>query len=330
MTYSTGNIIEAVDYNNFGNSVNQIWGVGADTFGYGQVATLANVAVNAEVTATNWASLNTRIASIANHTNTTITSRTGPVTNDIISTQTNLATDVTNITNNRGNARQRNATTAFFTGSCSKTTATGSGNTAWTISWFHTVDFVSADRARYFFNAGGAIQLEMSKLSTGTDSDPDWNTFIANMGTFYITGGGVLRPQTVAGISYPGFLRIGGSGSPTIYTTNTGWYDLPVSASSTTVFQLFNNAVPYTSNFVNIWLQKNSTSVMTVIVQWSAAATSTPGATTNISGGTATSSPGNSFGTAPATICKIAPPWSGAFLNPVPSPTVSCSIVSTG
>jgi hypothetical protein len=40
MTYASGGLIEAVDYNNFAASVNAIWGTGSGDRGYGQTDTV--------------------------------------------------------------------------------------------------------------------------------------------------------------------------------------------------------------------------------------------------------------------------------------------------
>ena len=61
MTYSSGGLIQAVDYNGFvsttaGANVNGIWATGATDKGYGQTA-LATVAAAGSITAAQWASL---------------------------------------------------------------------------------------------------------------------------------------------------------------------------------------------------------------------------------------------------------------------------------
>lgn len=108
MTYSSGSIIEATDYNGFvstnaGANVNDIWSTGATDKGYGETA-VSTVSASSTITATQWATLNNRISSMASHTNTSITSRTNPTTGDTIEILSALNTDLTNITANRGDA----------------------------------------------------------------------------------------------------------------------------------------------------------------------------------------------------------------------------------
>jgi hypothetical protein len=106
MTYVSGGLIQATDYNGFANNtaganVNSIWGAGTTDSGYGQATTLATVVAGInDVTALQWSNLNNRISSIASHQNTAITSRTNPVVGDTIGILSALSTDLTNITNN--------------------------------------------------------------------------------------------------------------------------------------------------------------------------------------------------------------------------------------
>jgi len=131
MTYSVGGLIQATDYNGFasttaGANVNDIWSTGSGDKGYGQSA-LSTVSAAATVTATNWAGLVNNIAAMGNHTNTSITARTAPVTGDTITILAALNTDLTNITTNRGNAVASGTEVGTFSGTTSKTGATGSG-----------------------------------------------------------------------------------------------------------------------------------------------------------------------------------------------------------
>ena len=79
MTYSVGNTIVATDYNGFistnAANINGIWSTGATSFGYGETA-VTTVSAAGTITATQWATLNNRISSMASQTGTSITSRT--------------------------------------------------------------------------------------------------------------------------------------------------------------------------------------------------------------------------------------------------------------
>lgn len=330
MTYSSGGLIQATDYNGFASStaganVNDIWSTGATDKGYGQTA-LSTVATGGTVTATQWASLNNTISSLANHQGTTITSRTSPVAGDIIAVLSAVNTDLTNLTAARGNAAAVGTTSSTWTGSTAKTTGTGTGTDAWTITFTHTVTFPSADQARYFWNAGGLIRLDMSKTSTGTDSDIDWNTFVSTVGTLYLSGRVNGAAQTIAGTSYTGFTRVGGSGTPTQAST-TGWYTLVAGAAATSMFKLFDSTTPYTGDYIEVTASKNAgATAVTFITTWYSASRGGAGQNTQISGGTDTTSPYSAFGTAPAVLCRFVAPETTYLTNTWGTPTVAASV----
>jgi hypothetical protein len=330
MTYTTGSLIEATDYNGFAanNSnanVNDVWGVGSGDKGYGQPTTLSTVSVGGTVSASSWADLNNRITSLGNHTNTSITSRTNPTTGDVIAILNNLNTDLTNVTTNRGNAASSGTTSSTWTGNTAKTSATGSSNSPWTITFTHTVTFASANQARYFWNAGGLVRLDMNKSSTGTDTDDDWNTFIGTIGTLYVSGRVNNASQTIAGTSYTGFTRVGGSGTPSVYASTTGWYTLAGGDPATTLFNLADNLV-YSGNYVQVTGAVNAgRTVLTLTTTWVSAGTTLP-QTADISGGTDTTSPYSAFGTAPAVLCRFVPPETTYLTNTWGTPAIAASV----
>ena len=329
MTYSSGGLIQATDYNGFvsttsGANVNNVWGTGATTSGWGQTA-LSTVSAGGTVTATQWASLVNTISSMGSQTGTTITSRTAPTAGQTISVLAAINTDLTNITTNRGNAAASGTQFGTFSGTTSKTTATGSGNAAWTITFTHTITFPSAAQARYFFNAGGIVRVNYGKSSTGTDHDADWNTFAGQCGSINITGGA----QTIAGQAYTGTTRLGGSGgTQTTLATGTGWYALTPGAAATTLFQLNNVTAPYQPEFIRTTAAVNAGStILTLVTTWVDDGTGVVGATSNISGGTATASPSTTItGTAPTTLVTYIPPSTSFLTNSWGTPTISASV----
>ena len=333
MTYSSGSLIEAVDYNGFANNtaganVNTVWGTGSGDAGWGQASTLATVAVGTSVTATQWASLNSRITSMAAQTNTIVTSRASPVVGDIIGILSAVNTDLTNCTTNRGNAQFSGTLSTTWSGATAKTTATGSGQSAWTITWTHVITFPSADQARYFWNAGGLVRLDMSKNGVVTDADPDWNSFVSTVGVLFISGRVNSASQDIAGTTYTGFTRVGGSGTPSPNATTTGWYTLGAGAAATTMFQLNSSVSPYTGNFIRVTAAVNAgRTTLTLVTTWSSSGTAIPGATANISGGSDTASPYITFGTAPAVLCRFIPPSTSALTDSWGTPTIAATTV---
>ena len=329
MTYSSGSQILASDYNAFtttAGGLNDIWGTGSGDKGWGQTA-FSSAATGGTVTATQWSTLVNNLATSGTQTNTTITSRTAPVTGNVIGILANVQTDINNCTTNRGNAAASGTISSTWTGNIAKTATTGTGTNAWTIVWTQTVTFPSADQARYFWNAGGLVRLDMSKTSTGTDIDPDWNTFVGTVGTLYMSGRVNSAAQTIAGVSYTGFTRSGGSGTPSPNLTTTGWYSLTPGAAATSLFQLNSTVSPYTGDYILVQAAVNAGStVLTLTTTWNQTAVSGAGETTNISGGTDTASPYTAFGTAPAVLCRFVPP-SSTLTNSWGTPAVASSIV---
>jgi hypothetical protein len=332
MTYSAGGLIEAADYNTFaGNTtagLNRVWSTGSGDAGYGQT-NIGTVSTAATVTATNWATLVNNIATTASHNGTTITSRTAPVTGNLIQILNNVNTDITNVTTNRGNAVASGTTIGTFSGSVSKTTATGSGQSAWTITFTQTVTFASANAARHFFNAGGIVRLLYGKSSTGTDHDPDWNTLAGQCGSINFTGRVNSTTNTIAGQAYTGTTRLSGSGgTQTTLATTTGFYNLTAGGAAVTIFQLNNATAPYTPEFIRTQVALNAGgTVLTFTTVWNDDGTTAPGTSANITGGTATSSPATSItGTAPTTLLNLIPPSTTFLTNSWGTPTISSSV----
>jgi len=328
MTYTSGGLIEATDYNGFvsttaGANVNVIWSTGTSDAGYGETA-LATVSATNTVTAAQWASLVNTISNIASHQGTSITARTAPVAGNTIAVLSAVNTDLTNCYNNRGNAAAVGTAVGTFSGTTSKTTATGSGSTAWTITFTHTVTFASANAARFFFNAGGRIKWDCNKTSTGTLADTEWNDLAGTLvGDIFITGG--TGTQTIAGTAYTGTTKIGGTGTPTTLATTTGWYDL--TGTPVTIYKQFADTAPYTGQYIQIDASATST-MLTLTTTWVDPGGSATGSSDNISGGTATTSPSTTItGTAPTTLVTFIPP-SSTYLSTAAwgTPTVAASV----
>jgi hypothetical protein len=319
MAYSPGGLIEATDYNGFvsttsGANVNNVWSTGSTDSGWGQSA-LATVSPAGSITATQWASLVNTISSMASQTGTTITSRTAPVAGNTINILAALNTDLTNITTNRLNAVANGTQFTGWTGTNSKTAAT-SGAT-WTITFTNTITWTSADAARYFFNAGGRIKIDVSKTATGDLGDPEWNDLANTLcGDIFITAG--TGTQTIASANYTGTTQVGGTGTPNILATTTGWYDLTAGAAATIVYKQFADTAPYTNNFIQHSIAKSADSTQLIITTLWSASDGDP-----ISGGTASSEA--TPGTAPTTIVTYFPPSTTYLTNSWGTPTVAAT-----
>jgi hypothetical protein len=332
MTYSSGGLIQATDYNTFvgnvsGNCINNVWGTGTvSDLGWGQ-ANIANVSAAGTVTATQWASIVNNLTTMGQQTGATITSRTAPVAGNTISILANVATDINTVTLARGNAVGSGTEYGTFTGNVSKTTATGSGTAAWTITFTHTITFPSAAQLRYFFNAGGIVKVKYGKSSTGTDTDADWNTFAGLTGVINLTGRVNGATQSIAAVAYTGTTRVGGTGgTQTTLATTTGWYNL--TGSPTTLFRLTNATSPYTGEYIQTTATATSTTVLTLVTTWVSDGSTGAGTSANITGGTATTSPSTTItGTAPTTLVTYVPPSTTYLTNTWGTPTIAATVV---
>jgi len=229
MTYSAGNTIIDDDYNIFatGNAagsgdnnvanINTVWGSGTGDKGYGQSSTLSAVSAGNTVQATSWANLVARNTSLANHQGSSITAITQPSAGNTIEAYAALSSNITTTFNNRNNA----------TGSGSDSTVNSVSTSGWNNSstLSKTFTFSSANAYRYFFNAGGMIRLSWSR-SGGTSSTQNttWSNLLTAAGTLVLTG--AAASKSIAGTSYTGLTKIGGSGSPTTLVTTEGAYAL--------------------------------------------------------------------------------------------------------
>lgn len=329
MTYTVGGLIQAADYNGFANvsanNVNAIWSTGSGDKGYGQSA-ISEVSAAGTVTATQWATLVNNIAAIGSHQGTTITSRTAPVTGNVITILSNVATDIDTLTGARGNAAASGTEIVTFSGTTSKTAATGSGSTPWTITFTHTVTFPSAAQARYFWNAGGIVRLRVSKTSTGELADEEWNDLAGVlMNEIRLVGRVNSANQVINGVTYTGVNKTVGSGTPTVHLTTTGWYNL--TTGDTNIYQQFADTSPYTGQNINVAAKTAGSDTQLVLTTtWTDPGGSEPGSSDVISGGTETTSPFSTFGTAPTTLVTVIPP-STAFLSDTwGTPTIAAAV----
>lgn len=205
MTYASGGLIQATDYNAFVASVNAIWGTGTGDAGYGQATTLSTVASSDTVTAAQWATMISRLNSISQHQSGTNTALTSPTANTVITYLSTLSSTISTLTTNR----------LSFNTQGTSTTATISNTTVWTTSAVKemSLTFANTNAMRYFFNNGGEIVFTgKNSVLAGNTKSTDWDALLAACGDVRI------RAQVSA--------KVGGSGTPSVNNTNLGFYDL--------------------------------------------------------------------------------------------------------
>ena len=184
MSYSSGGLIQALDYNTFvqgGASVNHsianinsVWGVGSGDKGYGQSSNLSTVAGgNDVVTATQWSTLISRLNSILSHQSGSGSKISAPTAGATVQYLSAMSGKITDAYNNRLNAAS-NGTDVANQGSSTYNYTSSS-----TASFTRTVTFGSADQARYFFNAGGKIIINFTATNNaGNTKGNDWVSLI--------------------------------------------------------------------------------------------------------------------------------------------------------
>ena len=276
MAYSQGSVILDDDYNIFatGNAagsgddntanINTVWGAGTGDKGYGQTNTVSAVSAGSTITATQWATLLSRMTSLGAHQGTSITAISNPNAGDTIEAYAALSANITSIFNNRNNA------------AANGTDITTNGTTTTTSTWdvravtTKTVTFADAASLRYFFNAGGMIRMSFS-LTGGSDAkSQEWADLLSKSGTIVVTG--AAASKTIAAVAYTGTTKIGGSGTPDTLATGTGAYDY--TGTPVAIFKQFADSSPYTANFINI-TAAISGSVITFVVTLEDAAADT-------------------------------------------------------
>jgi hypothetical protein len=313
MTYVTGGLIQAADYNGFNGNLNAVWNTS-----YGQSAT-ANVTVGNPVNVNSWANLNTYVSNSASHQGTSITTRTNPQVGNTIIVLNNLGNDITSINTNKFNAVTQGTQFTGWTGTASATGGAGSGTSAWTITFTDTITFANATAANSFFNAGATIKVQFSKTSTGAAADAIWNTLATTAGTIYLTSTGASK--TINGVTYTGTTKVGGNGTPTVLATSTGFAQL--TSTPAIIYKQYPTGYVYSGDYIQITAAYTDP-ILTLVTTWHSTAGSTA---MNITGGTATT--GISFGTAPATVVTYFPPEITYLSNVWGAPTVASTVATS-
>lgn len=264
MTYSTGGLIQAADFNAIINSntpnFNGIWSTGSGSSGYGQTA-VSTVTATGPVAATSWNSLITKMASTATHQGSTITALTPPTAGDSIDYLAAIATNMATLNTNKLNC----ATVGTdITNSATRTAPWGTGQSIPTVTSTITVAFANNASARYFFNAGGQILVSAATIGSSTvPEDLAWQYLTADIGTIGLPA--VSTAQTLASASYTGLTKFGGGGTAPVTYTRNGFYNL---GASTELFRQYSNYSVYTSDYIAISYAYNGTGTVTITMQF--------------------------------------------------------------
>jgi len=212
MAYQTGDSILDTHYNGFATSVNAVWGTGTGVRGYGQTTTVSSVSDGTTISATQWTTLLGRIRSLSDHmgkdANITIDTVTNPSAGDTIGAFSTISTDLGTL-----DTAAALATLGAGFGSATTNVLTVSGTFTGTITQTSTLTFAGGNEARYFFNAGGKVEVSWNISGGTSDSKYDnWVALATACGTY----------QIFANTSG----KTGGSGSVNTNNTNYGYFDM--------------------------------------------------------------------------------------------------------
>lgn len=168
MAYTQGGLIQAADYNTLvgsspgssPTSLNTVWSVGSGSAGWGQTAVSQAAATAGLITATQWASLVNTVNSANLHINGSGSGLTANTAGQVIGYSGSLQTTINGLNNDRLKFASNSAAIAGSPLAATWTAATTSATL--TRSFGARATFASADQARYFFNAGGRLKLNVS------------------------------------------------------------------------------------------------------------------------------------------------------------------------
>jgi hypothetical protein len=222
MAYSQGGLIEATDYNNIvgtntsvsGTTLNGVWAWGGNSRGYGQTP-VSSVSTTNVVTATQWATLINTLNSSNIHINGTGSGLTANTTGQIIGFSGGLQTKINGVNSDRLLFASNSATVINNSGLTAYAAWTSTTTTSTLTRAFGAqATFASADRARFFFNAGGRIKFNITATS-----DAVARSVAAKAVVDYMGGIALFGANTSGG-------RTGTGGTLNTNLTNVGYYGL--------------------------------------------------------------------------------------------------------
>lgn len=255
MSYAQLNLIEAADYNNIigantstnTSTFHAVWAWGGNSRGYGQTP-ISNVAVGSTVTATQWATLINTVNSANLHIRNTTSGLTANTAGQIIAFSGGLPVAITRLNQDRllfatnsAVIANHNSLTAYGAWSVASTTTTQ------TRAFGATITFASADRARFFFNAGGRLKFNVSAVNNvGAASR---SAAIVDLFT-YLGGVALFGSNTNAG-------RTGTGGTLVTNDTTDGYYN--ATAANATIVAVTSTTTNYTTDTASITYTTNGT-----------------------------------------------------------------------
>ena len=262
MSYASTGTIQAADFNALAWGGTQgtytaspvniayVLGVGSGAFGYGQVVTNLNtISAAGIVTATQWSGLLTSLNVCVQHQSGAAAAISVPtLTSGATATYSAaLNTAVTTINTNSSTFTAQGATTTGATFSPVISAATGVAYAA--VFATRTVTFASGDAARYFFNAGGQLNLVIiSSTNNATARSVDVSTLLVT------NVGGMTAFRNVSNGG-----RTGTGGTLNTNSTTIGYQGLTTGAVS--LIQVTSTTAAYTTDYAQIQMLSSAQNV---------------------------------------------------------------------
>lgn len=251
MSYSSGGLIEATDYNNIvgtntsvtSTHLNAMWAWGANSVGYGQTA-ISQVSASSIVTATQWASLVNSLNSANTHINGSSSGLTANTAGQTITYVSSLTTKVNGVNSDRMLFASNSTAVVGSALTYSAWTSTSTSSTL--VRWFGAkATFSSADQARFFFNCGGRLKFNATATASGSSRSTNAKATVDNLG-----GIALFAANTNGG-------RTGSGGTLVDNLTNVGYYQLKT--ANTTIQSITTSSVTYAVDSGQIAVKTNGT-----------------------------------------------------------------------
>lgn len=264
MAYSSGGLIQAIDYNYLAwggnttgtydgtiNNLAMVMGAGKGYKGYGQTITAINAVsttpATTTITATQWAGLVYTLNNALGHQSgagaqLASGSNIGIVAGATIEAFANVSTAIGTV-NTNANLYATNGSTV--TGSNFTNGLTGGSGTVEGI-FTRTITFANGDAARYFFNSGGQIKWVITATNNnGTLRSAD---LVTNFATNQ-AGGTIFNVSSTP--------RTGTSGTVTTAATNLGYWACSTTAQTVSQITSANYRYEYNSDYTNVRVRTN-------------------------------------------------------------------------
>lgn len=250
------------DYNSIQSKIANVLGDGSSDYGYGQVVSSVQLAPRTTIAATQWNHLSIDLLKARQHQTGVVESL--PViqqTHEILESDRAAYAAMADLVVTYRTARPPSSQATLEALAVSTVSVAWNGTVTNTV----TVNFASAEAARFFFNTGSSIDITASRTGgSSSTKNASWTTMLTNMQTISFR-----RSATV------------GSGSGT--ASQIGYAN--VTTSNQLIFQKLTEAPVYSPNQYDIYVRQGSTAAQLIFtIQFADLAGPNPNYDENIDG----------------------------------------------